>query len=53
MSRRKMIGAHVPQKPKKAHRLRVEDTKTMFKVAFDDWSRRPGKTHLAFRPMPM
>ena len=42
-----MIGAHVPRKPKKrVHRQHVAESARMFDRAFDEWTRRPGRTHL-------
>lgn len=47
MSKRVMIGAHVPRKPgKRSHRWALTDAREAVNRAFDDWVRRPGRTHL-------
>ncbi len=52
MSRRKMIGAHVAR-PKSTRRTDCREVSREFNRAYEQWTKKPGRTHLAFTPATM
>lgn len=51
MSRRKMIGAHVPKRPvSRASRCRLNETAQMVRQAYAEFSRKRQRTHVAYQP---